>query len=292
MSLPRPPLPAAIHHADDVQALARAARVLHTPCGPDGSLVWHAWGDADAPPVVLLHGGAGSWTHWVRTIAPLVQAGHGVWVPDMPGFGDSALPPGCSDADHLPPWLQQGLQQLLADRAVALVGFSFGGLVAGCLAAAQPARVQRLVLVGAPALSRQVLPPLPLREWQHLPAGPEQDAVHRHNLGVLMLAHTRSLDDLAVQLHAHNVRRDRMRRRRLMLTDTLLRLLPGLACPVHGIWGEHDVLYHNRLEVVRDALPQAPGFVDLQLLPDAGHWVQHEAADAFNRVLRGQLHGR
>jgi 2-hydroxy-6-oxonona-2,4-dienedioate hydrolase len=91
-------------------------------------------------PLLLLHGGSGSWTHWVRNIAPLVRAAAAaVWVPDMPGFGDSALPPGCQDADQLPPWLEQGLQQLLGRTPVDVVGFSFGALVAGYLATAHPA---------------------------------------------------------------------------------------------------------------------------------------------------------
>jgi 2-hydroxy-6-oxonona-2,4-dienedioate hydrolase len=45
------------------------------------------------PPVVLFHGGSGSWTHWVRNIQPLVAAGRQVIAADLPGFGDSASPP-------------------------------------------------------------------------------------------------------------------------------------------------------------------------------------------------------
>ena len=40
--------------------------------------------------MLLLHGGSGSWTHWLRNIQPLVDAGRQVLVPDLPGFGDSA----------------------------------------------------------------------------------------------------------------------------------------------------------------------------------------------------------
>ena len=105
----------------------------HTPCG-DGTLVWHQWGDARQAPVLLLHGGSGSWTHWARNIAARVAAGQSVWVPDLPGFGDSALPEGCTDADHQLPWLQAGLRQLLGERPAHLVAFSFGSLPATLLA--------------------------------------------------------------------------------------------------------------------------------------------------------------
>ena len=34
-----------------------------------GDMVWRAWGDG--PPLVLLHGASGSWTHWIRNGLPL-----------------------------------------------------------------------------------------------------------------------------------------------------------------------------------------------------------------------------
>ena len=267
----------------DLQALQAAAHVHHTPCGGSGPLVWHAWG-AGAP-VLLLHGGSGSWTHWARNIAALVRAGRQVWAPDMPGFGDSALPPGCQDANHLPPWLEQGLQALLGPQPVDVVGFSFGGLVAGYLATAQPQRVASLMLVGAPALSDERLPPLPLRIWSTTPAGERRDAIHRHNLRTLMLARDASIDALAVAIHAANIERDRMRRRRLMLTDALRTLLPRIACPLAGQWGEHDVLFRGRLGLLAEVLPLARNFRGLTLVPGAGHWVAYEDAAAFDAAL-------
>jgi pimeloyl-ACP methyl ester carboxylesterase len=212
-----------------------------------------------------------------------------VWVPDLPGFGDSAAPPDGHDADALPAWLERGLQALIGPQPVDLVGFSLGGLVAALWADAAPARVARLVLVGSPGLSAELLPPLDLQRWDLLPAGPASLAAHRHNLLQLMLANPASASDLAVALHAHNVERDRLRRRRLMLTDALVPILPRLRCPVHGLWGAQDVLYRHRLPLIRQVLALAPGLQSLELLPDAGHWVQFEAADAFNAALARAL---
>ena len=273
---------------EEVQVLHRRAERLETPCGT-GPLVWHRWGPTDGPPVLLLHGGSGSWTHWVRNIEALAQAGHAVWVPDLPGFGDSAAPPDGHDADVLPAWLERGLQSLVGDTPVQLVGFSFGALVAGLWADAWPSRVARLVLVGSPCLSAELLPPLDLRRWDAMPAGSARDAVHRHNLLQLMLEDEDSATALAVALHAANVERDRLRKRRLMLTDALLPLLPRLRCPLHGIWGARDVLFRHRLPMIGQALALAPGFESLALLPQAGHWAQFEAADAFNAALAQAL---
>lgn len=269
-------------------ALQARAERRGTPCGP-GELVWHCWGPgrsrAGTRPVVLLHGGSGSWNHWVRNIDALLDSGRQVIVPDLPGFGDSACPDGLNDADGQLPWLEQGLQQLLGDAAVDLVGFSFGGLASGLWAAAHPRRVAHLVLVGAPALSAERLPPLPLQLWERAAPGPARDAAHRHNLRTLMLARDDSVDELAVALHAANLPRDRLRRRRLMLSDALARTLPALGCAVSGIWGELDVLYRHRLPLIGQVLATAPGFRALALLPGAGHWVAYEAAGAFDRAL-------
>ena len=278
--------PSTIETLADVTALEAAARIERTPCGK-GNIVWHVWGDAK--PVVLLHGGAGSWTHWVRNIGALLRAGRSVFVPDMPGFGDSASAPGVHDADGLPPWIAQGLDGLLGDERVDLVGFSFGGLVAGVFAAGHPQRVRRLVLSGAPALCAEPMAPPDLRPWHHVPAGPARDAIHRHNLAALMLAQPASVDALAVALHAANVERDRMRRRRLMRTDLLLRTLPEIACPVAGIWGEDDVLYRGRRAMVEKALAQARDPRSVVFVPGAGHWVQYERHEAFDAALVSAL---
>ena len=72
-----------------VDALARTARKVRTPCG-DGAMVWRVWGAGE--PLVLFHGGSGSWTHWIRNI-PELSRHYELWVADIPGLGDSAMPP-------------------------------------------------------------------------------------------------------------------------------------------------------------------------------------------------------
>lgn len=131
--------------------------------------------------------------------------------------------------------------------------------------------------------------PLPLRARDAQPPGPRRDAVHRHNLATLMLHDPASIDEQAVALHAANIERDRLRRRRLMRGDLLLRTLPAVPCAVHGIRGEHDVLYRGRTAVIGHALAQAPRAHPLVVIPRAGHWVQYERADAFNAALAQAL---
>jgi 2-hydroxy-6-oxonona-2,4-dienedioate hydrolase len=257
-------------------------------------MVWHAWGLVQHPALVLLHGGSGSWTHWVRNVATLRDAGWRVLVPDLPGFGDSDLPAGCTDVDALPAHLHAGLQQLQASAAcgdrVRVVGFSFGGMAGALWLAAHPQDAEQLVLVGAPGMGMATSQRVPLKGWRHLPTPEAQNQVHRHNLMALMLEWPTSLDDLALSLHAANVQRDRMPRRRLSSTDIVARALPQLQVPVSAIFGEHDALYRERLSELQAAMPcLAQVWGQWHTVAGAGHWVQYEAAQAFDQALQQVL---
>ncbi|MBE7940461.1 MULTISPECIES: alpha/beta hydrolase [Ramlibacter] len=274
-----PPLADAL--PDAALAVLGRARRHATPCG-EGTLVWHVWGEGR--PLVLLHGGSGSWTHWIRNVEALAAAGRAVWVPDLPGFGDSARPAQGEDADAMVAPLAQGLDRLLGPAAHEILGFSFGGMLAVLLAQARPDAVGRLLLAGPPGLGLRDRR-LPLAPWRHLPDEAARLAVHRANLGVLMLHAPQAIDDLAVRLQAANAARDRMRRRRLALTDIVVRTLPQLRCPVDAIYGEEDALYRGTLEEAKQRLQAAPGFGRMVVIQQAGHWVQYEAPAAFNAAV-------
>ncbi|MDO8386942.1 MAG: alpha/beta fold hydrolase [Polaromonas sp.] len=278
---------------DVQQLLARATR-LETPCG-EGRMVWHRWlpvgaaGSGKHRPVVLLHGGSGSWTHWLRNIEALVGSGREVLAADLPGFGDSALPPRGRDADALPEPVEAGLRGLLGDGACDMVGFSFGGMVAGLLAAQFPARAARLMLVAAPGLGLAVRNSITLTAWRHLCDPAEREAVHRSNLAALMLHRPEAISALALRLHTDNTLRDRMKGRRLAYTDILARALESVSCPVFAIYGREDALYRQRQEALAPALQAAPDFRGMHWVEGAGHWVQFEQPEAFDALLLALL---
>jgi 2-hydroxy-6-oxonona-2,4-dienedioate hydrolase len=254
-----------------------------TPCG-EGHIVWHTWGREGDAPLLLLHGGSGSWTHWLRNVEALAAAGRRVVVPDLPGFGDSARPPGGQDADAVAPAVAQGLRQLLGEPPVDVVGFSFGGLTAALMAAAHPEQVRHLVLVGAPGLGLRSKR-LTLRSWRQEADPAERLAAHRSNLATLMLHREEAIDEVAVALQAANVPRDRMHRRKLALTDLLTQTLPTIRCRVDAIYGEQDALYRDNLAPLQPLLARAPVFGELVFLPGVGHWVQYEDPQGFQRAL-------
>ena len=281
-------LPRRIETLADARTLEAAAHRVETPCG-DGAMVWRVWGDG--PPVVLVHGGSGSWAHWVRNIAALVAGGRRVYACDLPGCGESAAPPTGHDGDVLPPWIEAGVAAMLGDAPFDLVGFSFGGMVAALYARDYGQRVRRLVLVGAPALSGEPMPDVGLRDWRHQADETTRTAAIRYNLRRLMFAHDGSVDDLSQTLYAECLVRDRLTKRRLASTDIVRRAMPRIVAPVWGIWGAQDMLYRHRFDSVHDGIAGAPAFQDMTLIPSAGHWVQFEEADAFDRALRRSLDG-
>src|SRR5690606_36854862 len=140
--------------------------------------------------------------------------------------GESARPPSGGDADALPEPVEAALDSLLGEASIDLVGFSFGSMVAAFIAAQFPARVRRLVLCGAPALGIRPAVPLVLKAWNHLPPGPEVDAIHLENLRRLMVSRPDSVDALALAIQKLNLPRDRMRMRRISRTDIVAQTLP------------------------------------------------------------------
>ncbi len=278
-------LPERIAATADLARVEAASRRHETPCG-DGRMIWHSWGEGE--PIVLVHGGSGSWAHWARNIRALVAQGRKVWACDLPGCGESDRPPVGEDGDALPPWIEEGAKALGLDT-FDLVGFSFGAMVSGFYAARYPQRVRKLVLVGAPALSDRPGPKIALKEWLRLPDGPQRADAFRHNLRLLMLANDSSIDDLSLELYVRCLKQDRLTKRRIARTDILLRTMPDISAPVFATWGAEDVLARGRFDVLEAGLRRAPNFHALKLIEGAGHWAQFEAPDAFDAMLRGWL---
>ena len=259
-----------------------------------GPMVWHEWGheslDQGASTLVLLHGGSGSWTHWIRNVAPLVADGFHVLAVDLPGFGDSALPENGGDVDALIEPLHTAWQMLRASDHVSFLGFSFGGMTAALWLAAYPQDATNLILVGSPGLGIKSPHRVPLKGWRHLPTQALQLEAHRHNLLALMLHDENKLDELAMTVHRLNVARDRMPRRRLSGTPIVADALPLIACPVHVIYGEWDALYHGCMTDVENLVKNiTPQLASWQLVAGSGHWVQFEAPEAFQVALKKAL---
>lgn len=253
-----------------------------------GQIVWRIWGDG--PPLVLLHGGYGTWMHWVRAIQPLAAQGFRLLVPDMPGFGGSDSPPRPHSVEGIAAALARGAGQILdAGAHLSIAGFSFGGVISGHLAHALAGRVDGLVLVGAGGLGakRGDMPVLIPRHPGMTAA--EIAAAHRRNLEILMLSDPSLVDPLALYIQHRNTEQHRVKSRPFSMTDTLARALRKVDAPLSAIWGERDATagayLRQREEILRGLDPD----VDFRVMPCVGHWVMYEASVDFAALVKELL---
>ena len=112
-------------------------------------------GPVDGPVVVLLHGLASDSGTWTPAIPLLAEHGLRVFALDLLGNGDSDKPPISYELDELARQVEQFLTAVDVPRAT-VCGHSLGGAVAMQVAYRYPERVERMVLVSAGGLGRQV----------------------------------------------------------------------------------------------------------------------------------------
>lgn len=105
---------------------------------------YYRGGPASGETLVLLHGFAADKDNWLRFFPPLTQD-YRVIALDLPGFGDSDLPPGSYDVGTQAERLADILDELGVQQAHVL-GNSMGGQIAALFAARYPERVRSLAL--------------------------------------------------------------------------------------------------------------------------------------------------
>jgi pimeloyl-ACP methyl ester carboxylesterase len=264
-----------------ITELEREAR-RHEVRFEGGRVVWRCFGKGK--PLVLLHGGHGSWLHWARNVRALA-AHRAVWVPDLPGYGDSAPPPeptlrSLLDTTH------HTLGALVgACTPIDLVGFSFGGLVAAHLALRRGG-VSRLALLGPAGHGGTRRPRGGLRSWrqayEHWDVAALAELM-RHNLWVHMLHHPASIEDLALRIHTDACLKARFHSKPISRAGGLGDCLARFCRPVLLAWGEHDVTAEPAQAA--SLLTGSRNDCSVHVVPNAGHWVQFEAADAVNTLL-------
>ena len=276
--------PAPIADAETAKTLLagldRAARRWETPCG-EGTMVWRGWGSG--PAVLLVHGGAGSWRHWVRNLSALSRD-HTVIAPDLPGLGDSARAPEPISAESVEALVGQGLDTILpAQVPLHVAGFSYGGVIAGVFAANAGARIRSLTLIGTGGLG----PPNRSVELVKVrdKVGAERLAAHRENLLRMMLADQANVDALALEVQEKNSERARLNSGFMWMSRVLHDALPRVHGHVHGFWGEHEMADRAMLEARIALLRQARPDVAIEIIPQAGHWSFYEAAEHFNAAF-------
>jgi pimeloyl-ACP methyl ester carboxylesterase len=135
----------------------------------DHAVAYQEAGPADGPVVLLLHGLASDADTWDRAIGPLAGRGLHVFAVDLIGHGESDKP----NSTYLLSDFAESLGHFMDAIGVpsaTLCGHSFGGAIAMFFGARHPHRVERVVLVSAGGLGREVHPVLRAASLRLAPA--------------------------------------------------------------------------------------------------------------------------
>ncbi len=250
----------------------------------------------DGPPVVLIHGLGASAEIWSANIGALA-AGHRVFVPDLPGFGRTAMPPGM---DFSPAAYSRFVRDFMAALGIgraALVGHSLGGGVALRVTLDDPGRVDRLVLASSAGLGPDVSlplriaslpffdrvffrPPLPVftRFLRRLVYDPAAISPEFARLYYDMFFQPGAVRTFAAILRAVVT----IRGARPGILEPIREGLGTIAAPVLILWGRRDRILP--VGQALDAAGRIPG-ARLHIFERCGHMPNVEYPEAFNRLV-------
>ncbi len=244
------------------------------------SMIWRCFGQGR--PLVLLHGGHGSWLHWVSNIQNLALT-RAVWVPDMPGYGDSEVLAPVAGMDELLAAMMTMLDDIFGENAeMDLAGFSFGGLVAANIAA-RCDRIRKLALLGPVGHGGTRRQTMKLMNWRLSQNEAELEAIMRHNLAVQMLSDPEKIDGLALAAHIRSCRKTRFHRKAISQNGRLSGVLNQSNVPTLLAWGENDVT--SNPAVIVPALTEGYAHRHGKIIRRGGHWVQFECPEEINWLL-------
>jgi epoxide hydrolase 4 len=259
-------------------------------------------GPQDGELVLLLHGFPELWYGWRQQIPALAAAGYRVLVPDQRGYNTSDKPSGVG-AYAIEPLARDvlGLVDEAGREKAVVVGHDWGGVVAWWLGFAHPQRLSRLAILNVPhpaVMRRHLLrdPGQLLRSWYifffQLPRLPER-LLARDGFALLARAvrggrkGTCTSEDLEVYRAAWaqpGALQGMVNWYRAALRGVARPLSSRVCVETLLLWGVRDRFLGSAL-----AAPSAErcDHVRLERFSEAGHFLQHDAADAVNdRLLR------
>lgn len=239
----------------------------------DGALFAETYGDGP-PEVLALHGWGRRGNDFAGTLTGIPSI-----APDLPGFGASPEPESVLGARGYAETIAPVLEEFSLPPVI--VGHSFGGRVAVCLASRWPELVGPLILTGVPLL----------RNEAGKPALTYRIARALNKIGFISddrMETERRRRGSADYRAARGVMRDILVK---VVNESYSDELRAIQSPVTMIWGEDD--RDAPLSQARRAVALMQGAdvdVTLKTLTGVGHMVPLEAADRLRSAVESVRH--
>ena len=266
-----------------IQSVNDASTQVFIKTKEDTKISFRQWGEA-GPILVMLHGGYGSWMHWLNNVSELCK-NFRIVVPDMPGFGESELLPYLPSLDQYAQILVDALDELLPEEQYSLVGFSFGSAIGSHMMKFAGDKVKRLTLVGYNRTGNMPFKRPKMKSWRDVSSKEELFAAQHFNLSVMMLHKEEKIDDLAITVQTLNTRGGKVRSLDIVATHDLPSRLLEVNKPIDIIWGEFDVTLINGIDNAQERMQELIPDVECHVINNTGHWVQFEEPDQFNKII-------
>ncbi len=265
--------------------------------------------DKSGPYIILLHGFPEFWYSWRYQIPFFAEHGYTVVAPDLRGYNDTDKPRKGYDVPTLLRDIEELIKGLGQEKAI-IVGHDWGGVLAWAFAARYPQMTERLIVMNAPhpeAMRRELRTLRQLRKsWYmfvfQIPWLPEY-MLSRNRANEI----GRALRGAAVQKEAFprevTARYQEAMSKPGAMTAALnyyrqlSRHRPGfttggktyVSAPTLLIWGEQDI---NLGIELTSGLEQWVDHIEIQRIPDSGHWVQQEKPELVNQLVLDFLRGQ
>lgn len=265
-------------------------------------LHYNDWGNDDAPPLLLIHGGRDHSRSW-DWVAERLRDDYHVIAPDLRGHGDSAWSP---DGNYSSEMFVYDLAQLVhqLDLApVTLVAHSLGGNIALRYTGLFPENVEKLVAIEglgpSPALlaEREARPIAErLREWVADKRQAAQRTPRRYAHFADALARMQAENDFLTESQAEHLTRHGLSRNEdgsySWKFDHYLNVWPQIdikPAELHALWGAITcptlLCYGGRSWASNPEEDRRINYFNcdarVELFENAGHWVHHDAFDQF-----------
>ena len=258
---------------------------------------------------LCLHGFPESRFSWRFQLPLLAEMGYRAWAPDLRGYGETEPKPA-----EVPAYLIDRLMEDVAAlidasgaKSVTLIGHDWGAGLAWTFAANRVRPLERLVIMNVPHPA--VMAGHLGRNWTQLrkswymfffqlPGLPEWGAVRNDGEAIREAFRGMAIDKSnftpdVLDRYARDAQRPGAIRGMINWYRAALRLggklrgpWPVIETPTLIVWGEEDTALGIELLDGTDAYVRD---LTIERLPGVSHWVQQEAPEKVNAILKGWL---